>query len=304
MRPHRDIEKLLIYNESFKKEIQETTDRACVIVAVAYLDDLLRNILTCFMTEVKDKENNVLFEGSNAPLASFSSKIKIAFRFGLISVWEHNTLESIRKIRNKFAHVVNIKSLDTPEIKGIVNNIKPDRKWLYPENIYDELRKEHTYKMPEIDENSCRDMFEKSVACLISNLKCRAMLAQHNKRKETENIFGPLDIHRHYIASVKSMLKSQLKSLKNITSLLNKTEQAINDCIEEKENLLSFGKKENDEEIKNLIHLLNEVEKQKSETEEIKKDYENEIKESIILRDFFIYLNKEMTKFLKAEKLY
>ena len=304
MRPYMDIEKILIYNESFRKEIQETSDRACVIVAVAYLDDLLREIFTCFMIEVKDKENNALFEGSNAPLASFSSKIKIAFRFGLISIWEYNTLESIRKIRNKFAHVVNINSLNTTEIKGIINNIKPDRKWLYPENIYNKLKKATTFKIPTIDDNSCRDIFEKSVECLITNLECRAMLAQHNKRKEAENIFGPLDIHRHYTTSVNSILKTQLKSLKDITSLLNKMEQAINDCIEEKENLLSMGKKENDEEVKKLIHLLNEAEKQKSQTEKMKTDTENGIKESIYQRDFFIYLKKEMTKFLKAEKLY
>lgn len=60
-----------------KEEISTTTDRACAIVAASFIDDQLSAILSIFLLPGSSKENNALFEG-NAPLATFSNKIKCA----------------------------------------------------------------------------------------------------------------------------------------------------------------------------------------------------------------------------------
>ena len=49
-----------------------------------------------------------LTEGFNAPIGKFSTRILLAFGLGLISEREYRELEVIRKIRNEFAHSIDI----------------------------------------------------------------------------------------------------------------------------------------------------------------------------------------------------
>jgi DNA-binding MltR family transcriptional regulator len=57
-----------------------------------------------------------LVEGFNAPLGTFAARILAAFAVGCISEREYRDLETIRRIRNEFAHRLSI-SFDDPSIK-------------------------------------------------------------------------------------------------------------------------------------------------------------------------------------------
>ena len=69
---------------AFNNEIKNTTDRSCVIVAAAFIDDMLEMLLKSFLTESSKTDNSDLFE-NNGALSTFSSKIKLSYRLGLIS---------------------------------------------------------------------------------------------------------------------------------------------------------------------------------------------------------------------------
>jgi hypothetical protein len=99
---------------SFRNALTSETDRGCALFAAAYLDKALSDLLFCALAYDKniDKE---LFEGSNSPLASFSSRIKMAYYLGKISKTERRDLDLIRKIRNEFAH--NADPIDFEEAK-------------------------------------------------------------------------------------------------------------------------------------------------------------------------------------------
>lgn len=64
--------------------------------------------------------DNDIFEGGNAVLSTFSSKITLAYYLGLISEHERKTLDCIRKIRNKAAHEIDILS---GRISDSINNM-------------------------------------------------------------------------------------------------------------------------------------------------------------------------------------
>ena len=87
------------YMEMFSKE----SDRACVILTVSFLDELLT---LCLRMRLVANPNAIdsLFEGGNAPFSSFSSKIDVAYRLGIISNRLCRDLHLVRKIRNDFAH--------------------------------------------------------------------------------------------------------------------------------------------------------------------------------------------------------
>ena len=89
---------------ALRKELEGTSDRAALIVAGAFLDDVLRELLCEFLIKGTE-DHRELFEGTGA-LATFSAKIEMSFRLGLISEGEHRTLTAIRKVRNEFAHIL------------------------------------------------------------------------------------------------------------------------------------------------------------------------------------------------------
>lgn len=79
------------------------SDRGCALTAAAYLDEglatLLRNRL------VQDKGNIDALINRGRPLSTFSARIRIAYAVGLISKDCMSDLNTIRDIRNEFAHL-------------------------------------------------------------------------------------------------------------------------------------------------------------------------------------------------------
>jgi len=87
-------------------ELDMESDRAMAILAGSYLDHLLRRLITLALNlqEIPEAATKFLFEGPNAGLATFSSRIEMARRLGLFDKGEIRDLTLIRKVRNEFAH--------------------------------------------------------------------------------------------------------------------------------------------------------------------------------------------------------
>ena len=77
-------------------------------MAAAYLDQELRILIASHLIEDANIEKQ-LFEGDGA-LATFSSRIAMAYAMGLISPAARRDLDLVRKIRNDFGH--NAKPID------------------------------------------------------------------------------------------------------------------------------------------------------------------------------------------------
>ena len=159
------------------------SDRSCVIVAAAYIDELLEYLLKNFLySPSSEKEDKDLFSGYG-PLSSFSSKILLSYRLGLISNYEYKTLQIIRKIRNTFAHDISKESL--LEYKEMLVPSVPARQLLLIKSI--PLPSENTAEpplpiVPEVDMSSSRDIFEKIVLCLSNLLLSRCLIVVKEKR--------------------------------------------------------------------------------------------------------------------------
>jgi DNA-binding MltR family transcriptional regulator len=83
----------------------EKLARPIIIVGASKIDDLLYSILSKYLLDPHDRKNDELLKGDN-PLATFSSRIKISYRLGIIEINTYKTLEKIRGLRNLCAHRV------------------------------------------------------------------------------------------------------------------------------------------------------------------------------------------------------
>ena len=97
-----------VFNQ-FVNEFKNESDRAAVILGAAKLDALLFQILDRHFKPSLASTDELL--DGDSPLSTFSAKIHICYRLGLISADFAKTLNVIRKLRNAFAHEVSGASL-------------------------------------------------------------------------------------------------------------------------------------------------------------------------------------------------
>jgi DNA-binding MltR family transcriptional regulator len=110
---------LFAFHELFN--LDKKDERSIAILGGTFLEMALEHTLKAFLPE-NEKEVDRLFE-YNQPLGNFSSKISLAFCLGLIDKMIKEDLNTVRKIRNKFAHDL-YADFDDNQIKAWCNNLR------------------------------------------------------------------------------------------------------------------------------------------------------------------------------------
>lgn len=110
---------------SLWESIHEHDDRGMVLTISAFAEDTLGLLLLAYMRE--EKQSKELVEGFNAPLGTFSARIKAALALGLMRKDQYDSLEILRKIRNEFAHNWTGVSLDREDIQSRIKQLQPSR---------------------------------------------------------------------------------------------------------------------------------------------------------------------------------
>jgi mannitol operon repressor len=147
----------------FLKIFGEESDRGAALAAATYLDERLKGILESFLSDTKATQE--LLGGFNAPLGTFSARIKAAYSLGLIQDNEFEELETIRKIRNEFAHSWDGVSFDTQKVADLCRLLP----WLGPTEF-------------EADSGP-RERFNNAVAILLADFLWRSKLVGKERRR-------------------------------------------------------------------------------------------------------------------------
>lgn len=131
------------------KLLQGIDERGLVLSLAAFAEDALGLLLKAFMLPIDAAHQ--LLEGFNAPLGTFSSRIKAAYALGLITKDQFEDLEHLRKIRNELAHSWHPITFAHPKIAGHIkalNYSSFDDK--FPERPFDKLRSSISSLLTEI----------------------------------------------------------------------------------------------------------------------------------------------------------
>lgn len=109
---------------SVVKSLKRNLTEACALVAAAYLENQISELLEKFFVEQGTKAKDALFD-FNGPVGTFSSKIKMAYSLGLIPQEIQNALDLIRKLRNDFAHLHEPLDFESQSIRQRVIGLLP-----------------------------------------------------------------------------------------------------------------------------------------------------------------------------------
>lgn len=88
------------------EEVNRETDRGAALVTTSFLDRLLKDILKAFL--IDNSSAKALLTGFNAPFGTLSTRIAGCHALGLITDDEATQSETLRRIRNRFAHEVEV----------------------------------------------------------------------------------------------------------------------------------------------------------------------------------------------------
>ena len=95
--------------------VRNESGRGAVLVFATMLDEQLKKAIDAFL--VDNSTIVKLTEGFNAPIGTFSTRSLLAFGLGLISEREYNEIELIRKVRNEFAHSIDM-TFEQPSVSS------------------------------------------------------------------------------------------------------------------------------------------------------------------------------------------
>lgn len=110
--------------ESFehRSQLLSETDRGMCLLAVGKIDTVLMEILQKKLLGTKSLKRDLF--GSNGPLGTLSSRLKLSYSLGILSQSHYREADAIRQIRNKFAHSDKPINFDSLEIVELSNNLK------------------------------------------------------------------------------------------------------------------------------------------------------------------------------------
>ncbi len=134
--------------DSFVEDLLgERNARPVIIVGASRIDELLYRILKKFLMPKSAKKSlqDELLEGDN-PIGTFSSRIKMVYRLGIIDFQLFLALERVRTIRNRSAHSIEFE----PQKSPIREHISELKKIILPRKSYT-MTKERYFKDIQLD---------------------------------------------------------------------------------------------------------------------------------------------------------
>lgn len=171
-----EVMKMNAYIENMKQD----SDRGAVLSVSAALEDRLKEIILLFL---RDKKSSMdLLDGFNAPLGTFSAKILMAHALALITDKEYKEIQTLRKIRNRFAHSWENINFETNDIKAMLYTLPV--LGLSPE-----------------EKLNARSYFYNWAAIFLARLLWRNQFCIKEKRREIEfdNLSKVIDNHPHLL---------------------------------------------------------------------------------------------------------
>lgn len=168
------------------RELNELSDRAAAIVGAVLLENCVDRALRQLLRDHKKSAtrgsvHDEMFQ-SGGPLGSFRARNDLAFMLGLYSAGVWGDIDTIRDIRNDFAHDLSITSFNSQSIRARCENIR----W-FERHVFET---QEAGKMAPLDVRA--KLFEGQLPELLSDPRKRYLLAI---RFYTGAIFSQRDVH-------------------------------------------------------------------------------------------------------------
>jgi hypothetical protein len=127
------------------KEEMEGSHRATAVVGGAFVEEHLTHVLKSRM--VKDAKVAEEMFASGRAFGDFGAKVDLGYLIGLYSKRAHKELTTIRRIRNDFAHQLELNSFDRDDIRDRCQNLTLSQSKVVNLTVFDSTRDDHEHRV-------------------------------------------------------------------------------------------------------------------------------------------------------------
>ena len=103
-------------------EMDGTSDRAAAIVSAAFVENNLALALISRFHQLKLVEQEHLFKNLGS-LSDFAGKIDLGYALNIYGPLVRDDLNNVRRIRNAFAHELEVRNFDHPDVAGLCDTL-------------------------------------------------------------------------------------------------------------------------------------------------------------------------------------
>lgn len=126
------------HSMSVLKELSGESDRAVAIVGGSYIELSLTDALKVYLHRNKKIANDLF--AMSGPLGSFSSKIDLGYLVGIYGSAAHSDFVAVKKIRNAFAHSLEVADFKTEKVKMLAGNLKLCERYTIDQDDHEKIR--------------------------------------------------------------------------------------------------------------------------------------------------------------------
>lgn len=98
------------------RQLEKNSDRGVAIIAASILEEHITSQIKARWCNAPTTVKRML--QPEGPLGSFGPKIDLIFLMGVVSAQAHQDMVLIKKIRNRFAHHLDVEDFESPMIKA------------------------------------------------------------------------------------------------------------------------------------------------------------------------------------------
>ena len=106
------------------KELDEADPRTCAVVGLAFVENNLALCLLNRFVAIDAAYQRNIFDEPSAPLSNFSAKIEMGYLLNVFGTKAKEDLKLLNRIRNRFAHYLEVRDFDHPEVAGMCDQLQ------------------------------------------------------------------------------------------------------------------------------------------------------------------------------------
>jgi DNA-binding MltR family transcriptional regulator len=108
-------------DKSFTKMMGNPSNRAAALIAASFVDSALEQKLADLFWDDAEIRDQILW--ADGPLGSFAARMKACYLMRLYGKTAYRELNTIRRVRNEFAHRTGYVDFTTPAIRDLCRNL-------------------------------------------------------------------------------------------------------------------------------------------------------------------------------------
>jgi hypothetical protein len=113
------------------KSLEVESDRGCILVVGSLVENALEKHISARLIPKADKDDELMSRSTISPISTFSAKINLAYRLGIIPPHERKIYHQLRELRNTCAHQIDQQDFEKLHFKDRVKNIIRESEFLW-----------------------------------------------------------------------------------------------------------------------------------------------------------------------------